>query len=93
MTGVLCHRGAGEAKGADSIVKQQALFLHPPLEGEGRPPSVSEGGRGGVIYDASIHPTPLAEFIIGPRFARTRWLATLPLQGRVKARKRHRPYC
>jgi len=50
----------------------------------------SEANRVGVLCvehsltvreEIALTPTRLAEFIIGPRFARTRWLADLPLAG------------
>jgi len=38
-----------------------------------------------IALTKTYHPTPLAELVIGPATSgRTRWLATLPLQGRVK---------
>src|SRR6266498_3198208 len=54
-------------------LRDDRAAAHPPLEGEGRPPERSGGGRGGVTLRVTlrVHPTPLAS------------LATLPLQGRV----------
>src|SRR5215813_423279 len=57
------------------LLRDRAAY--PPLEGEGRPPQQSGGGRGGVKSQAAlrVHPTPLAA------------LAT-PLQGRVDLRRK-----
>src|SRR5579885_1034459 len=39
--------------------KREAAFFTLPFQGEGRPPSVSEGGRGGVNFGANISPHPV----------------------------------
>src|SRR5579885_2935881 len=50
MTHVCCLTTISEARGP--------LFFTLPFQGEGRPPSVSEGGRGGVNFGANISPHP-----------------------------------
>src|SRR6185437_4564315 len=65
----------------DLIFKQRNTFSYPsPACGGGKPRAFASGGWGHLHN----HPTRLAEFIIGRRFAPTRWLATLPFQGRDK---------
>ena len=60
-----------------------------PLWGEVAEPGVAKRRRvrrvrGNMTLDKSIPPHPLAEPVIGRRFARTRWLATSPQRGEVK---------
>jgi hypothetical protein len=58
--------------------------LIPPPE-RGRVASRVSGEPGGGQCDPQATPTRLAEFIIGPRFARTRWLGfPPPCRGREK---------